>query len=161
MKPLSLPFAVLATILSTGALATGAADSVSAVDPYVRLAPPGAPATGAFMVLKNAGDKDVKVVKAESPVAKVTELHTHINEGGVMKMRQVPAIDIKAKGEAELKPGGLHVMLIDMKAPLKEGDQVAITLGFDDGSSKKIEAPVRKPMPSMPAAMDHSGHKHH
>jgi copper(I)-binding protein len=57
-----------------------------------------------------------------------------------------------------LEPSGLHVMLIDLKGPMKEGDKVAITLGFDDGSSKKIEAPIRKPAP-MPA-MDHSAHKH-
>lgn len=145
--------------LSIPAVAAGTADNITVVDPYVRMAPPGAMATAAFMVLKNSGGKDAKLVKAESGVAKVTELHTHLNEGGVMKMRQVPAIDIKAKGEAALQPGGLHVMMIDLKAPLKDGDKVAITLGFEDGSSKQIEAPVMKPMPAA-APMDHSGHKH-
>ena len=139
----------------------GAADQVSVVDPYVRLAPPNAPATGAFMVIRNNGDKDVKVVKAENPVSRVTELHNHINDGGVMKMRQVPGIDIKAKGEAVLKPGSLHVMLIDLQAPMKEGDVVPITLGFDDGSSKKVEAKVVRPT-AMPAAMPSTPaeHKH-
>ena len=111
------------------------------------------------MVLKNDGGKDAKLVRAENSVSKITELHTHLNEGGVMKMRQVPAIDIKAKGEAVLRPGGFHVMMIDLKTPLKDGDKVAITLGFEDGSSKQIEAPVKKPMP-MAAPMDHSAHKH-
>ena len=114
MKQLSLLAASL--MFSAGVLA-GAADNVSVQDPYVRLAPPNAPATGAFMVIKNNGDKDVKVLKADNPVSKVTELHTHLNEGGVMKMRPVPSIDIKAKGEAVLKPGSLHVMLIDLKTP--------------------------------------------
>ncbi|OHC64783.1 MAG: hypothetical protein A2045_13850 [Rhodocyclales bacterium GWA2_65_20] len=141
------------------AFAAGAADSVNAVDPYVRLMPPGARATAAFMTLKNAGDKDARLVKVESSVTKTAELHTHINEDGVMKMRQVPAIEIKAKGETALKPGSYHVMLID-PAALKEGDKVAITLGFDDGSSKKIEAAVRKPE-AAPAAMDHSAHRMH
>jgi copper(I)-binding protein len=150
--------AALAACLPFGAWAAGAADNVAVVDPYVRMVPPGAMATAAFMVLKNSGDKDVKLVKAESSASRVTELHTHLNEGGVMKMRQVPAVDIKARGEATLQPGGLHVMMIDLKAQLKEGDKVAITLGFDDGSSKKIEAPIRKPMP-MPA-MDHEHMKH-
>lgn len=145
MKQLSLLAAGL--LFSAGVLAAGAADNISVQDPYVRLAPPNAPATGAFMVIKNAGDKDVKVVKADNPASKVTELHTHINDGGVMRMRPVPAIEVKAKGEAVLKPGGLHVMLIDLKGPMKEGDKVAITLGFDDGSSKQVEAPVKKPMP--------------
>ncbi len=153
--------AVLTTAFSAGAaLAAGAADSIMVQDPYVRLAPPGAPTTGAFMTLMNHGDKDTKLVKASTPAAKVAELHTHINEGGVMKMRPVAAIDIKAKGEAVLKPGGLHVMLIDLKAPLKEGDKVAITLGFDDGSSKQIEAPVKKPMAEA-ASMEHMEHMKH
>ena len=154
MKQLSLLAAGL--MLSLGALA-GAADSVTVQDPYVRLAPPNAPATGAFMVIRNGGDKDVKVVKASNPASKVTELHTHLNEGGVMKMRPVPAIEVKAKGEAVLKPGGLHVMLIDLKAPMKEGDVVPITLGFDDGSSKQVDAKVVRPS----AAATPMDHKHH
>ena len=73
-------------------------------------------------------------------------------------MRAVPAIEIKAKGETALKPGGLHIMLIDLKQPLKEGGSVAVTLGFADGSSKVVEAPVvRAGMP----AMEQGGHRHH
>ena len=152
MKKLSLLAAGL--LLSTGVLA-GAADNVSVQDPYVRLAPPNAPATAAFMVIRNGGDKDVKVVKADNPVSRVTELHTHINDGGVMRMRPVPAIEVKAKGEAVLQPGGLHVMLIDMKAPMKEGDSVPITLTFDDGSSKTINAKVMRPMAEGMPVMQH------
>ncbi|WP_412480484.1 copper chaperone PCu(A)C [Azonexus sp. IMCC34839] len=153
MKHLSLLAAGL--LVSLGALA-GAADNVTVQEPYVRLAPPNAPATGAFMVIKNNGDKDVKVVKASNPASKVTELHNHINEGGVMKMRPVQAIDVKAKGEAVLKPGSLHVMLIDLKGPMKEGDSVPITLTFDDGSSKQVDAKVVRPTANpMPAPMEH------
>ncbi len=107
------------------------------------------------MVIKNAGDKDVKVVKADNPASKATELHTHLNENGVMKMRPVAAIDVKSKGEAVLKPGGLHVMLINLNAPMKEGDVVPITLTFDDGSSKKVDAKVVRPMAAGMPAMDH------
>lgn len=143
MKQLSLLAAGL--FFSVGVFA-GAADNVAVQDPYVRLAPPNAPATGAFMVIKNNGDKDVKLVKADNPASKVTELHTHLNEGGVMKMRPVPAVDIKAKGEAVLKPGSLHIMMIELKAPMKEGDVVPITLTFDDGSAKTVDAKVVRPM---------------
>ncbi len=143
-------------LLSTGVLA-GAADNVSVQDAYVRLAPPNAPATGAFMVIRNNGDKDVKVVRADNPVSKATELHTHLNEGGVMKMRPVPAIEIKAKGEAVLRPGGLHVMMIDLKAAMKEGDSVPITLTFDDGSSKQVDARVVKAT-AAPAPTEHRQH---
>lgn len=150
--------AALAACLPIAASAAGIADSITVVDPYVRQVPPGAMATAAYMVIRNAGSKDTKIVKAENTASKITELHTHLQEDGMMKMRKVPAIEVKAGGEAVLEPSGLHVMMIDLKGPMKEGDKVAITLGFDDGSSKKIEAPIRKPAP-MPA-MDHSAHKH-
>lgn len=151
MKNISL--LLVGLLAAAGALAASA-DHVTVVEPYVRLAPPNAPATGAFMVIKNNGEKDVKVMKADNPASKVTELHTHLNEGGVMKMRPVAGIDIKAKGEAVLQPGGLHVMLINMNAPLKEGDSVPITLTFDDGSSKKVDAKVVRPV-AAGMAMEH------
>ena len=151
MKNISLLLAGL--MVSAGALAASA-DTVTVQEPYVRLAPPNAPATGAFMVIKNSGDKDVKVVKADNPASKVTELHTHLNDGGVMRMRPVAAIEVKAKGEAVLQPGGLHVMMINLLAPLKEGDSVPITLTFDDGSSKKVDAKVVRPV-AAGAPMDH------
>lgn len=154
MKRVSL-FA--ASLLFSAGVFAGAADQVVVQDPYIRLAPPNAPATGAFMVIKNNGDKDTKVVKAENPASRVTELHTNLNEGGVMKMRPVQSVDIKAKGEAVLKPGGLHVMLIDLKAAMKEGDVVPITLTFDDGSTKKVDAKVVRP---MAAGAPMSEHKH-
>lgn len=152
MKSWSLLAAGL--LVSAGALAA-AADDVTVLEPYVRLAPPNAPATGAFMTIRNNGSRDVKVVKADNPASRVSELHTHLNDNGVMRMRPVDGIDIKAKGEAALKPGGLHIMMIDLKAPLKEGDVVPITLGFADGSSKQVEARVVRPGEAAMPAMEH------
>jgi hypothetical protein len=137
---------VALTALASLALAGGTAAERIAVDaPYVRLMPPGQPNTGAFMTLRNADERDHKLVKAESAAAKVVELHEHVHEGGMMKMRPVEAIAIKARGTAVLEPGGLHVMLIDLVKPLKEGEKVALTLTYEDGSSAKVEAPVRRP----------------
>ena len=143
----------LSAAFAAPACAAGAADSITAVDPHVRMVPPGQPTTGAFFVLKNADDKDHKVVKVESAAAQVTEMHNHVNEGGMMKMRPIKDIEIKAKGETALKPGSLHVMLIDLKQPLKEGDSVALKLTFEDDSSKEITVPVRKIQPPMPMQM--------
>lgn len=151
--------ALAASLVCLPAWAAGLADQIEVVNPYVRVAPPGAKATGAFMALRNGGDKEVKLVKANSTVANVTELHNHINDNGVMRMRQVPEIVVPAKGETMLKPGSYHVMLIDMKAPMKEGDQVAITLGFADGSSKEVNAVARMPMTEA-KPMDHGAMKH-
>jgi copper(I)-binding protein len=128
-----------------GLAQAGASDHVSVIDPYVRLAPPNALATGAYMTLKNSGDAGVRLVKASNPVSRATELHTHINDKGMMKMRPVASIDIKPMGEAVLLPGGLHVMLIDLTLPLREGDLIPLTLTFDDGSSLLVEARVVPP----------------
>ncbi len=127
------------------------AGDIQIVDPSVRQPPASAPTTGAFMTLKNTGDRDIKLIKAESPVAKNVELHTHLNENGMMKMRQVASIEIKAKGETMLKPGSYHIMLIGLTQPLAEGDKVPLTLTFDDGSREEISAPVKKPVASTPS----------
>ncbi|MDD3610272.1 MAG: copper chaperone PCu(A)C [Halothiobacillaceae bacterium] len=137
--------------------AATAADSVRVDDPYVRLMPPGQPNTAAFMVLENTDGADHAVVSAESPAAKVVELHTHTHEDGMMKMRQIPRIDIPGMGVTTLQPGGLHVMLIDLVAPLAADQTVDVTLVFEDGSRKTLKAPTRRPggqMP-MPGAMGH------
>lgn len=141
---------LIAGLLFSAGVFAGEADQVSVHEAYVRLPPPNAPATGAFMLLKNAGRSDVRLVKAENPASRVTELHAHVNEGGVMKMRPVEAIDIKAGGETRLQPGGLHVMLIGLPSALEEGKSVPLTLTFADGSSKKIDAKIVRP--GMPAA---------
>ncbi|MDP1652772.1 MAG: copper chaperone PCu(A)C [Rhodocyclaceae bacterium] len=119
------------------------AAEIGVVDPYVALMPPGIRITAAYLTLRNSGDRDVRLVAASCPSASVAELHTHIDDKGVMRMRQVKEIVVPAKGEVQLRPGGYHVMLIDMKTPLKEGDKLAITLAFGDGSSKTIEAPAK------------------
>ncbi len=143
---------IFGLVLSSLALA-GASEQVSVVNPYVRQAPPSAPATGAFMVLKNNGDTDVRLLKVSNPASRITELHTHTHEDGMMKMRQVAGIDIKAKGETVLQPGGLHIMMIDLKAPLQEGESVPLTLTFDDGSNLQVDAKVMRPS----AAQMHMG----
>jgi periplasmic copper chaperone A len=158
LKRLALLLA--ATTLSTFSLAVETDLSIS--DAYVRAVPPGTPTSGAFMTLKNEGNVDRKLVKADSPVAKTVQLHNHINDNGVMRMRQVMEIEVKAKGQTELKSGSYHVMLIDLKQTLKEGDSVPLTLTFDDGSTKKIDAPVKMPqtMRPMGGEMNHSQMPH-
>lgn len=122
------------------------AGQISIIKAYVRLAPPGAKVTGAFMTLRNTGNREARLVSAGAgALASVTELHNHINDDGVMRMRQVKEIVVPAGGEVQLKPGSYHLMLIDLQTVAKEGEQVAITLGFADGSSKIIEVPVIRP----------------
>ncbi len=128
---------------------------VEAVDGYVRLLPPGTPNTAAFMVLKNDADQPVKLVVAASAAAGRAELHTHLHENGVMKMRQVENIEIPAKGEAVLKPGSLHIMLFEV-GTLSEQTPFPLTLTMDDGQKLDLSLPV-KPIEPM-AEMKHMKH---
>jgi hypothetical protein len=139
--------ALLCMAIGTGALA----GEIVVVDPYVRMVPQGVPTTGAFMLIKNTGNTDRKLLRVDSSAAKTVELHSHINDNGVMKMRQVRELEIKAKGQTELKPGSYHVMMIDLRQALQEGEKVPLTLSFDDGSSEKVEAVVRNPVSQLKA----------
>ena len=152
MHSLSKTLARFAGLIAVSLSALAADAALSIDDPYVRLIPPGTTTTGAFMTIRNAGNTDRKLIKADSPVSDKVQLHTHMNENGVMKMREVPDIPVKAKGEVALKPGSYHIMLIDLKSELKEGELVPITLSFDDGSKAQVEATVRKLQMAMPAS---------
>ena len=128
------------------------ASNIEIENAYVRATPPGLPNSAAFMTVKNNGDKDIAIIKASSKVSKVVELHTHTNKDGVMKMYQVPKIDVNAHSETTLKPGGLHIMLIGLYNPLKVGEEISLTLEFSNGETKTITAPIKTVM---------SGMKHH
>jgi copper(I)-binding protein len=149
-KPAEAPQAQAAPAASAKA-----ADAVKAENPFVRAVPPGQPNSAAFMVLVNSSDVAHQVVSASSPVANTVELHTHTNNNGVMEMRQISQIDVPAQGKAELAPGGLHIMLIELRQELKVGESVAVTLNFADGSTSVVDAPIQEVTPPM------GGMKHH
>ena len=134
--------------------ASNAAGAVSVSDAYVRAMPPGQANSTAFMTLSNGSATHHTLVGAKTSAAKMAQLHTHMEMEGMMKMRKIEKIDIQPHGEAVLKPGGLHVMLMGLKSELKAGDSVSITLVFGDGSKKEIQAPVKK----MKMEMDMKGH---
>lgn len=133
-----------AAVSSATASATVTVGHFMSSDAYVRAVPPGQPNSAAFMQLKNTDSQAHALVKATSDVAKVVELHTHTNEGGVMKMRQVEKIDLPAGKTVALKPGSFHIMLIGLKKPLKVGESVDLNLSFEDGSTLKTFAPVQE-----------------
>ena len=133
---------MLSALLSTTAWADNAAD-INVQNPFAREVPPGAPASASFMTLENLSGETIKVVSADSDVAKVIELHTHTNDNGVMRMRKIESIEIPARGKTMLKPGGLHIMLIGPHQPLQKGQEVKVTLNFADGSSKTVAMPVK------------------
>ena len=158
MKRIALPLAAFALC------ASAFAQQVSISSPWVRGAVPGQQATGLFMNIEAA--QDVRLIGGASPVAGVVEIHEMSMEQGVMKMRQLENGLPIAKGQpVELKPGGYHVMLMQLKQALKEGDTVPVTLTFEDGASKKqftqqIQAPVTG-LGQAHGEHDHGGHDSH
>jgi len=127
---------------------------------YIRAIPPTAPVTAAFMEIHNEGDQVRALVSASSSAAETVELHTHTNVDGVMQMRQVKKIDLPADSITLLQPGGLHIMLIGLKKPLKMGDKVLVSLKLDDGSILEMDLPVRKVTGKMNNHNHQHDHKH-
>lgn len=123
--------------------------------PWTRATAPGAKVAGGYMTIKNLGAAD-RLLSASSPAAAKVELHVHLNDNGVMKMREVPGgYDIPAKGAFELKPGGAHLMFMDLKAPLKEGDKVPVKLKFEKSGEVSAEFQVGGMGASTMPAHDH------
>ena len=123
-------------------LAMPAWAQVSVEQPWSRATPPGAKIGVGFMRLKNAGSAAARVVGASSPVAGRVEMHVTTRDGDVMKMRQVESFDVPAGGAFELKPGGAHLMLMDLQRPLKQGEKVPLTLRLEKGGELKVELRV-------------------
>lgn len=114
---------------------------------YTRATVPGQKVGGGFMKIENKGSADT-LVSASSPIAGEVQLHEMTMDGNVMKMRQVKDIAVPAGGAIELKPGGMHIMFMNIKAPLKAGESVPVKLKF----AKAGEVEVRMPIDAMGAS---------
>jgi copper(I)-binding protein len=99
---------------------------------------------GAYLTIANKGASDDRLVAVAGTVAAKAELHVTSMDNGVMKMRPLPAVDIKAGGQAELKPGGMHIMLVGLAAPLKEGQTFPLTLTFEKAGKVEVTVTVEK-----------------
>jgi periplasmic copper chaperone A len=112
--------------------------------------PPGAKVAGAFMRIHNRGQARERLVRASTSMAGTTELHTHTSVLGIMRMRAVTEIVIEAGQTVALEPGGLHVMLFDLKQPLTDGLRVPIELHFERAGVVSVTATVRARTASPP-----------
>jgi copper(I)-binding protein len=105
--------------------------------------------------------KDTKLVSASSPVTPIVEVHEMAMQDNVMRMRQIPALDLPAGKTVELKPGGYHVMLLDLKQQVKEGDTVPLTLVFEGKDGKRESVEVKAPVRALNASAQPAGHGSH
>ena len=145
---IALSGAVLAQAVSK----TVTTNAIKIEDAYTRATVPGQQVAGGFMKIENKGAAD-QLISASSPVAGEVQLHEMAMDGNVMKMRQVKDISVPAGGAVELKPGGLHLMFMNIKAPLTAGESVPVKLKF----AKAGEVEVKMPVNAMgnPGAMKH------
>ena len=163
MKKLLHTAAIVSTVLAalTTAPAGAQTATVKVEGAWARASVQGQTGTGAFMRL--TAQDGARLVRAESPAAGVTEVHEMKMEGDVMKMRAMPALELPAGKTVELKPGGYHVMLLDLKAPLAKDTAVPLTLVFQDAkgaeSKLNLSVPVATTPPGGGAAAGH-GHGH-
>lgn len=145
---------LLALALDSAALL--AADAVTVTNAWVRATAPGQKTAAAYFDVTSSSD--AALVAVGTPSAGKVELHRISMDGGVMKMRPVARIDLPARTTVKLAPGGLHVMLIGIKQPLKEGDKVPLSLSVEGAGGAKskitIEADVR-------TAGSSAEHQHH
>lgn len=154
-----MKFLFRTAIVTASMLAAVAHAQVTVKDAWVRATVPQQKATGAFMQLQAA--KDSKLVSASSPLTPAVEVHEMAMQDNVMKMRQVPSVELPAGKTVELKPGGYHVMLMDLKQQVKEGDSVPLTLVIEGKDGKRESVEVKAPVRALNAVAQPAGHNAH
>jgi copper(I)-binding protein len=127
---------------------------VEVENPWSRATAPGAKVAAGYMVVRNKSSAPDRLVGASSAAARKMETHVTVRDGEVMRMREVTGYEIPAGGTLELKPGGAHLMFVDVRQPFKEGDRIPVTLRFEKAGEKTVEFHVGRLGP--PAAH----HKH-
>ena len=125
-------------------------DTLRIYHALARATPPGAKTGIVFLTVDNAANTADQLVHASTPVAAGVALHQMAVDEGMMKMRAVPSIEIRPGGRLELQPGGYHLMLVDLKQPLKVGEKFPLTLTFAHGGAITVSVPVEE-MGAVPA----------
>lgn len=147
---------ILAAFLCLTATASASAQTNSPIEiahVWARATQASAKNGAVYLTLMNHGTSDDRLTGASTPVAAKTQLHITVNENGVMKMRPIADVPIKAGGSAEFKPGGMHIMLLGLKHPLKAGDSFPLTLTFDKAGAVETMVMVEEagaPSNTMP-----------
>jgi copper(I)-binding protein len=124
--------------------ATAMADhTITAENVRARETPPGAVTGAAYLTLTNNGQENDRLLAVSGDVAEAIEIHTHLMENDMMKMRPVDGVDISTDEPAVLEPGGLHIMLIGLKEPLKKDEIFPLTLDFEKADDLTVDVTVK------------------
>jgi copper(I)-binding protein len=120
-------------------VAAPAFSQVEIENAWARATAPGAKTGAGYMVIRNKSAAPERLVGAASAVAARVETHVHLKEGDVFRMREVKGLDIPAKGSLELKPGGAHLMFMEIRRPFKEGEKIPVTLKFESAREITVD----------------------
>lgn len=115
---------------------------------WARATPPAARTGAVYLAIANEGTEPDRLVSAATPAAAAVELHANVMEGGIARMSRVDAIDVRPGEPAVFQPAGLHIMLVDLRAPLRDGERFPLTLTFARAGAVTIDVPVRRTAPS-------------
>jgi periplasmic copper chaperone A len=153
-------FVWLACAASGAAAEDYAVGSIAIVQPWARATPKGAPVAGGYLTITNKGGAPDRLIGGSVTFAGRFEMHEMTVQQGVMRMRPVGqgGLEIKPGETVELKPGGLHVMFLDLKRPLQAGERAKGTLVFEKAGKVEIEYDVQPIGAPAPAAGAHTGH---
>jgi periplasmic copper chaperone A len=157
MKLTECVFALLAVAMATTSTAEQSeklAPLPKVTEVWVKTTVPGSTVSAAYMHIKSA--TPMKLMKVESPAAGIVEIHDMKMNDGVMQMNALDAIDISANTPVELKPGGMHVMLMKVKKPISKGDKVPLVLIFKSAGNQ----PVVVKIDAIAQESNMAGHKH-
>jgi copper(I)-binding protein len=121
-----------------------ATSTITVTDGYVKASIPGSEVTASYMTLSNTSDKAITLQKVSSTLSDRIEIHEHSMADGMMRMREVGQVIIKANSKIVLQPSGLHLMIFSLKQQITDKDVIPLTLYFANGTEVKIQLPVLK-----------------
>lgn len=130
-------------LLASGAAAAAVTAGISVTGAWVRASLGQLPTTAAYIKVENKGTTEDRLLSVSTPAAAMANLHESVSDNGIMKMNAVPALVIKPGQTAELAPGGMHIMVMSLKAPLKAGATMPLVLKFEKAGEIRVEAEVR------------------
>ena len=147
----------LASILALAAAARAERASIEVRDAFARATIGAAKNAVVYLKLRNRAGAADRLVGASTPVAERAEFHFHERDGDVLKMRCMEAVDVGSHATVEFKPGGMHVMLLGLKAPLREGESLPLTLEFEASGALTVDVPVKSIAAGAAAHQGHGG----
>jgi copper(I)-binding protein len=150
----------LAAIMTLATAGAAAQSALTVTGAWSRATPPGTTVGAAYLVIDNRGSRSDRLLSVSSPRATRVEVHATVHDGDTARMKRVDPLHVGARERIELAPGGMHLMLMGLDAPLREGEQVPLVLRFEVAGEVRAQARVFAPGEDVPAG-DHSHHHGH